>query len=383
MKHPLRLLTLLLVLAALGTWLWWRAQPQPIAVSVATVERGRVERTVANTRAGTVEACRRAGLSPSLGGQIARLPVQEGQKVKQGQLLLELWNDDLRAQLDLARQEAEAARATARARCIEAGQAEREARRLRTLRQRKLISEEKADQADAKARAARAACEAASAQASVARSRIGVAEAQLAKTRLTAPFDGVVAQINGELSEYVTPSPVGVATPPAVDLVDDGCFYVSAPIDEVDVAGVTVGQTARLTLDAFGDRRFAGRVRRVADFVQDREKQARTVEVEVAFTDPADIPDLLAGYSADVEIILAVRRDTLRIPSEALLEGQQVYVLGEDGRLHRRRVKTGVANWDFTEILDGLTAGERVVTSVDREGLGDGVTAEAREAPEP
>ena len=383
MKHPLRLLTLLLVLAALGTWLWWRAQPQPIAVSVATVERGRVERTVANTRAGTVEACRRAGLSPSLGGQIARLPVQEGQKVKQGQLLLELWNDDLRAQLDLARQEAEAARATARARCIEADQAEREARRLRTLRQRKLVSEEKADQADAKARAARAACEAASAQASVARSRIGVAEAQLAKTRLTAPFDGVVAQINGELSEYVTPSPVGVATPPAVDLVDDGCFYVSAPIDEVDVAGVTVGQTARLTLDAFGDRRFAGRVRRVADFVQDREKQARTVEVEVAFTDPADIPDLLAGYSADVEIILAVRRDTLRIPSEALLEGQQVYVLGDDGRLHRRRVKTGVANWDFTEILDGLSAGERVVTSVDREGLGDGVAAEAREAPEP
>ncbi len=383
MKHPLRLLTLLLVLAALGTWLWWRAQPQPIAVSVATVERGRVERTVANTRAGTVEACRRAGLSPSLGGQIARLPVQEGQKVKQGQLLLELWNDDLRAQLDLARQEAEAARATARARCIEAGQAEREARRLRTLRQRKLVSEEKADQADAKARAARAACEAASAQASVARSRIGVAEAQLAKTRLTAPFDGVVAQINGELSEYVTPSPVGVATPPAVDLVDDGCFYVSAPIDEVDVAGVAVGQTARLTLDAFGDRRFAGRVRRVADFVQNREKQARTVEVEVAFTDPADIPDLLAGYSADVEIILAVRRDTLRIPSEALLEGQQVYVLGDDGRLHRRRVKTGVANWDYTEILDGLTAGERVVTSVDREGLGDGVAAEAREAPEP
>ncbi len=383
MKHPLRLLTLLLVLAALGTWLWWRAQPQPIAVSVATVERGRVERTVANTRAGTVKACRRAGLSPSLGGQIARLPVKEGQKVKQGQLLLELWNDDLRARLDLARQEAEAARATARARCIEAGQAEREARRLRTLRRRKLVSEEKADQADAKARAARAACEAASVQASVARSRIGVAEAQLAKTRLTAPFDGVVAQINGELSEYVTPSPVGVATPPAVDLVDDGCFYVSAPIDEVDVAGVAVGQTARLTLDAFGDRRFAGRVRRVADFVEDREKQARTVEVEVAFTDPADIPDLLAGYSADVEIILAVRRDTLRIPSEALLEGQQVYVLGEDGRLHRRRVKTGVANWDYTEILDGLSEGERVVTSVDREGLDDGVAAEAREASEP
>ncbi|RMG34323.1 MAG: efflux RND transporter periplasmic adaptor subunit [Gammaproteobacteria bacterium] len=378
MKTFRRALVLLVIIALAGAWLWWANRPQPIEVSVATVERGVVERTVANTRAGTVKACRRAGLSPSTGGQIARLPVKEGDRVKQGQLLLELWNEDLKANLELARQQAEAGQATAKARCIEAAQAERESRRLHKLLDRKLIAEDKADQADARARSARAACTAASAEAAVARARMGVAEAQLSKTRLTAPFAGVVAQINGELAEYVTPSPVGIATPPAIDLIDNGCFYLSAPIDEVDVAGVKVGQVARITLDAFGERRFSGKVRRVADYVLDREKQARTVEVEVSFSDPHDRPDLLAGYSADVEIILDTRQNTLRIPSEALIEGQRVYVLRTDGIVEQREVKAGVANWDYTEILDGLSEGEQVITSVDREGLAEGVMAVAK-----
>ncbi len=376
MKTFKHLLTVLLVAALAGAWLWWSARPKPVRVVLATVEKGVVEKTVSNTRAGTVKACRRAGLSPSAGGQIARLPVKEGDRVKQGQLLLELWNQDLQASLELARQEAASAKATAEARCIEAAQAGREARRLRRLLTRKLVAEDKAEQAASRARSTQAACEAARASAKVSQARIGVAEARLAKTRLRAPFDGVVAEINGELSEYVTPSPVGVATPPAVDLIDNRCFYLSTPIDEVDVAGVRVGQPARVTLDAFGERRFRGRVRRVADYVLDAEKQARTVDVEVEFLDPADIADLLAGYSADVEIILDVRRDTLRIPSEALVEGDRVFVYQPaEQQLEQRRVRTGVANWDYTEILDGLKAGDRVVTSVDREGVADGAAA--------
>ena len=239
------------------------------------------------------------------------------------------------------------------------------------------MAEDKAEQANSRASSARAACEAAQAKAAVSQVRIGVTRANLEKTRLVAPFDGVVAEINGELSEYVTPSPVGVATPPAVDLIDNRCFYLSAPIDEVDVARVKVGQPARVTLDAFGERRFRGRVRRVADYVLDAEKQARTVDVEVEFLDPDDIRDLLAGYSADVEIILDVRKDTLRVPSEALVEGNRVFVFDAgQHRLEQREVKTGVANWDHTEILGGLSQGDLVVTSAEREGVADG--AEAR-----
>ncbi len=371
-----RIILILSILVLLGGWAWWLTRVEPVAVSVAPVQRGAVEKTVANTRAGTVRACRRAKLSPSAGGQIAQLPVHEGDSVKQGQLLLELWNKDLTAQLELTRQEAVSADATARARCIEAKQARREARRLQRLLGRKLVSEERVDQAVSAADAADAACQAAQATAAVSAARVGVAQATLDKTRLQAPFDGVIAEINGELSEYVTPSPVGVPTPPAIDLINNDCFYLSAPIDEVDVAGISVGQAARVTLDAFGQRRFEGKVRRIADYVVDIEKQARTVDVEVEFVDPADIEKLLAGYSADVEIILEVRESTLRIPTEALFDGNQVFqFFPDEQRLARREVRTGTANWDHTEVLDGLSEGALVVTSVGQDGLADGAAA--------
>jgi len=86
---------------------------------------------------------------------------------------------------------------------------------------------------------------------------------------------------------------------------------------------------------------------------------------------------LLPGYSADVEVILAERADVLRIPTRALVEGKRVYVL-EDGRVRAREVQTGVGNWEYTEITGGLDAGARVILSVDREGLADGVAAVAR-----
>jgi len=371
-----RTLITLTIVALLAAWFWWATRPEPVEVLIAAVETGTVEKTVANTRAGTIKACRRAKLSPSSGGQIALLPVKEGDQVKQGQLLLELWNNDLRAQLQLAREEAASATASAVASCIEADHLGRESTRQQALVKRKLVSEDRADQALSAARAAAAACEAAQANAAVSRARIGVAEATLEKTRLIAPFAGVVAEISGELSEYVTPSPIGIATPPAIDLIANECFYMTAPIDEVDVASINLGQEARITLDAFGEQRFAGEVRRIADYVLDVEKQARTVDVEVEFVDREEVTQLLAGYSADVEIILEVKQNALRIPTEALIEGRHVYVfLTDENRVEKREVETGTANWDHTEITEGLSEGELVVTSVDREGLADGVDA--------
>ncbi|MGB5833542.1 MAG: efflux RND transporter periplasmic adaptor subunit, partial [Thiohalocapsa sp.] len=89
MQHPLRILILVLfVLGAAGGW-WWLSRPQPVSVRVEPVERGPVEEVVANTRAGTVMACRRARLAPGTGGQIAILAVHEGDRVEAGQLLLE------------------------------------------------------------------------------------------------------------------------------------------------------------------------------------------------------------------------------------------------------------------------------------------------------
>lgn len=355
---------------------WYLSRPKPVEVAVRPVERGPVEATVANTRAGTVEACRRARLSPAIGGQIAELPVREGERVKAGQLILALWNEDLRAKVALAQSEVATANAKARAACLESQEAQRNARRLVTLRKTGAASEEQVDQAVTKAKARQASCVAAQASVQMSNEQSGVAKAELERTLLLAPFDGVIAEVNGELNEYVTPSPPGIPTLPVVDLIDSSCFYVKAPIDEVDAPVIRPSMPARISLDAFPKRRFSAQVRRVADYVLDIEKQARTVDVEVVFTSPADTVDLLAGYSADAEVIIEVKENTLRIPTEAVIEGERALVfVPHDGVLEQRTVTTGIANWDYTEILSGVELGERVVVTLDRPGVASGARA--------
>jgi len=373
----------ILIIGGVAVAVWIFTRPKPVEVAVKPVDRGIVEQTVANTRAGTVKACRRAKLSPSVGGQIAKLNIHEGDTVKEGDILLEIWNRDLVAEVQLAQSEARADRERARAACLKAEVSQREANRLVRLRAKGVASEEQTDKAVTLSKALGADCKAAKASVLRSDARIGVVKANLARTRLVAPFDGIVAEINGELSEFVTPSPIGIPTPPVVDLIDNTCFYITAPIDEVDVPKIVPGMTARVSLDAFGDRSFPGRVRRVAPYVLDREKQARTVDVEVEFTLPEDIRIMLAGYSADVEIILDVRENTLRVSTAAVLDGDRVFVyLPGKKKIQARTFKRGISNWYYTEVISGLKPDELVVINVDSTGMKDNAAAViSKEAP--
>ena len=358
------------------TAFWLLSRPQPILVTLVSAERGSVTVTVVNTRAGTVDACRRAELSPALGGQISRLPVSDGDYVEEGQLLLELWNADLKAERTRAERDAIASRSRAREVCVIADVAQREANRLTQIEAQGLASVEAAEKAVGDAESRAAACAAARDVTTVSEARIAVAEAALERTRLTAPFSGVIAKINGELGEFVTPSPVGIPMPPTVDLIDATCLYISAPIDEVDAPLVKEGLPAIISLDAFPDRKFSGYVRRVAPYVLDLEKQARTVEIEAEINDTNN-DDLLPGYSADVEVLLANREDVLRIPTSVITESNKIFIFQkETGQLTLREVETGLSNWEFTEITAGLREGEQVVSSIDREGIGDGVAVQ-------
>ncbi len=370
-----RLLVAAIAIAGIAAAIGYTMRAEPLRVVVVAVERGDVAATVANTRAGTVNACRRAGLSPALGGQMASLPVSKGDRVTAGQVLLELWNEDLRAEKVLAERDAIASAARAKESCVIADVADREAKRLVSLRERGISSEEETDRAVGDAQAKQAACEASRDLVRVSDARIDVATAALQRTILKAPFDGVIAEINGELGEFVTPSPVGVPTPPTVDLIDSSCLYISAPIDEVDATAVRTGMPVRITLDAFPDQRFPGHVRRVAPYVLELEKQARTVEVEAEIDNPEEY-DLMPGYSADVEVILDTRTDVLRIPALAIIGGERVLLLNEqEGVIEERMIEKGVSNWEYSEIVSGLDGSELVILSVDREGVEAGATA--------
>ena len=131
-----------------------------------------------------------------------------------------------------------------------------------------------------------------------------------------------------------------------------------------------------MSLDAFKGKRCGAEVRRVAPFVLEREKQARTVDVEVELKTPEARASLLPGYSADIEILLGEQKNVPRIPTEALMNGHDVLVFEPTTQLlHKRSITTGAANWEFTEVLTGLKAGEQIVTSVGRKGIKDGVLA--------
>ncbi|MGI9320640.1 MAG: efflux RND transporter periplasmic adaptor subunit, partial [Thiogranum sp.] len=254
--------------------------------------------------------------------------------------------------------------------------ARREAERLKKLRKKGFASEEEVDRTEGEASAKTAGCRAAKANIGVSKAKLNVAQAALDKTRLVAPFDGTVAEVNGELGEFVTPSPIGVPTPPAVDLIDTTSLYVSAPSDEVDAPDIRTGMPATISLDAFGKKRFAGTVRRVAPYVLDREKQARTVDVEVTFVDAGETGNMLPGYSADIEVVLVAKVKALRIPSEAIIEGNRVLVFSEQaGVLEEREIETGLHNWEYTQVLSGVHGGEQVVISLDREGVEDAAQA--------
>lgn len=379
-----RALIAVIVVAVLAVALWWLRRPAPIAVVVSPVARGRVEATIVNTRAGTVEACQRTKLSPILGGRIEVLKVREGDQVKKGQLLMQLWNQDLQAQQQLAQTQVTSARQRAVQACTLAESAVRDVARQTELQQRGFISANAIDAARAGADAKTAACASARADVEQAQASVRLAQVQRGRTTVVAPFDGTVAKIVGEVGEYSTPSPPGVPTPPAIDLIDASCLIVKAPMDEIDAARLRAGQPVRISLDAQPGRSFAGKLRRVAPYVTAVEKQSRTVEIEASFDDPASVGHLLVGYSADVEVVIEARDPVLRVPTAALLEGGRVLVVGANGKLEARQVKPGLANWAYTQALAGVREGERIVTSLERPGVQAGavVTIESVAAPQ-
>lgn len=369
---------LVLLLAVVGggatllrfTWF----QNPAVEVSVHTVGKGRVEDTVVNSRAGTVESRRHAGMSPAVAGLVVAIPAVKGARVTAGEALLRLDDRELQARVLLAQRSLAAARALAEQAASENDLAQRLWERTQKLARDQVVSDLAQEQDRSRSLAAAAALAASKARIQEAEAAVDVAESTLAKTTICAPFDGVILNITTEVGEWISPAPPGVFIPPVIDLIDPDALYVSAPIDEADVSQLRRGLRVRITLDAFRDRSFAGEIQYVSSFVETRLEQNRTLRVEADFREARLPPNVLPGLSADLEIILDSREEVLRIPTFALLEGNRVLVV-ENGRLVERSVTTGLRNWSYTEISAGLGLGDAVVVSLDRPEIKAGARA--------
>ena len=346
--------------------------PEPVAVEVARAAYGSVEATITNSKAGTVKARRRAGLSTGTAGIVVALEVQRGDRVESGQMLLRLDDATQQSQLLYAQRHRELADAKNDRACLAAERARREWERNDQLAKERVVSMDRLDALRTVYELATADCIVAGADVELAKASVEVARAELDKTVLVAPFEAIVADVAVELGEWVTPSVALIAAPDLIDAIDPSSLYISAPMDEVDAQLLRLSQRVRVTIDSFPDRTFWGNVVRIAPYVLDVEQQNRTLEIEVELDDAKFSASLLPGTSADVEVVLEVREEVLRVPTFALREGKRVLVV-EQGVLVERSVETGIRNWDWTEISGGLEAGDPVVTSLDRPDVDSGV----------
>lgn len=350
--------------------------PDPIEVRVEPVERGIVESTVTNSKAGTVEARRRSRIAAEIGGRVVEISHREGAVVVAGEALIRLSDVSLSAQFDLAARGVAVGRSRLEDACLLRDRAGRELKRTQRLAERNVASEDRLDALQYSFDSARVACQTADAELARARAQRDAAEAELEKTVIKAPFDGIIAEVNVEVGEWVTPSPPLLTSPPVIDLIDPTSIFVSAPMDEVDSGAIRTGMAVKLTVDSRPGQTFAGTVSRVAPYVLDEEAQNRTLEIEISVDDAELAASLLPGTSADAEVILEQRSDVLRVPTSALLRGRAVLVL-VDGRLVEREVRLGLRNWQFAEVLSGLASGEQVVVSLDKIEIKAGVRATA------
>ena len=259
------------------------------------------------------------------------------------------------AQLDAARTQVESAEARYRQ-----AAAQRDLLRAGARPEAIAVAAQQALQAEAAWQAARAnvrqaesAAAAARARAEQARGAVRAATARLARAQLRAPFDGVVTRVLLNAG-----SPVGPGVPVASLAAAGG--WITADVDEADIGQVRLGQTARITADAYPGRTFTGRVTRIGRAVEVR-LGTRVVRVRIDLDGSAG---LRVGTSVDVQLLLQAIPDVLLAPAEAVLasanDGAPHVFLIEGGRLRRRDVRTGAGNDEFIVILDGLKEGDLV-----------------------
>ena len=349
---------------------------KPVEVEVATVTRGMVEDAVANSQAGTVKARQRARLGVERAGRVASVPHREGSAVRSGTVLLELDATSARHQLDLARRERDAIRASIQAARAAAELARTEHDRIQKLLAQGVASQEQMDQTKSRLDAANAELEGAQARLERAESAVRMASDELNHLRVTAPFDGIVTARFVEVGESVVPGQ-GV-----LELTSPARLYVTAPIDEIDIGRLKTGLPARVTLDPYPGVAWSGVVTRVSAVVNDIKEQNRTLDVDVELEAEKSHPEPRPGTSADVQIILDRRDGVLRVPTFAVAEGKRVLVV-EGGKAVAKEIQAGLKNWEWTEVRGGLREGERVITNLDRQGLKAGVAVAIKDKVEP
>jgi RND family efflux transporter MFP subunit len=353
-----------------GFLLWRRGNAVPVQTVVATpISAGGSAGdagTASVTANGYVIARTRASVSAKLAGRIADLKVSEGSRLQKGEIIARLENADYQAQVA----QAEAALASARADLVEA-QAERDVatqaqRRLERMRaqDKSIVPDQEFENAQGRTEQAVARVQAAQARIGAALGSRNFARANLENTVIRAPFSGTVLRKEAEVGEVVAPSVGGGLTRGAVvTMADLTTLEVEVDVNEAYIARVRGGQPAKITLDAYPDTSFRGRVRQVVP-TADRQRATVQVKVSIMDRDPRILPEMGARVdfldTARVAAGAPAGSPRFRLPAAAVreLNGATVVWVIRGGRLESRAVEAGPVSGGFREVRSGLSGGE-------------------------
>lgn len=363
-----RLVWLLPVVAVLAAGGWWLLRG-PDALPVRVVEAravGEAGGAVASVldASGYVIARRQATVSSKVTGKVVELRVEEGQSVRAGEVLAQIDDSNARAQLALARSQSDAARAQLSEVRVQLDEARRQLRRTRELAERKLVSEQALDNAQAAVDGLAARLETTERNAGVAERSVAVQQQLLEDTVVRAPFDGVITVKNAQPGEMISPlSAGGAGTRTGIGtIVDMDSLEIEVDINENFINRVQPGQAVSARLNAYADWEIPCEVIAV---IPTADRAKATVKVRVAFKlkDPRILPEMgvrVAFRESTNASAGAAAPTGVLIPAEAIqLDGERgVVFVVKDNRLERRAVRVAGKTTDGVRVSSSLAAGD-------------------------
>ena len=357
-----------LALGALAAWLVLLPRAPQVRIALAGATGGGTLSSEGISANGYVVARTKASVSARIAGRLQYLGVAEGTRVRIGEVIARIESGDFEAQLASA----QATAAEIEAQLI---QARRDLERAKALRGQGLNSGAELENAETRVAVL-------GAQLNAAHAQVDLARVNLENTRVRAPFDGTVLRKDAEVGEIVAPSSAGggLTRTAIVTMADLGSLEVEVDVNEAYIAQIRNEQAARITLDAYPDTSFSGRVRQVVP-TADRQKATVQVKVSILDRDRRILPEMGAKVVFLREgdggpVAAAPRRVT--VPAAAVVttaDGAKVWVF-DNGRVTAREVEVGPAHGDQVEIRKGLSGGESVVVSPPA-GIRDGARVRA------
>ncbi|HWX23298.1 MAG TPA: efflux RND transporter periplasmic adaptor subunit [Candidatus Binatia bacterium] len=370
------LFVLILLLAGGSVWRFARPTALPVRTVTAREEAGGASQHTVLNASGYVTARREATVSSKVTGKVTEVLIEEGMRVKEGQVLARLDDTNVKASLLLAEaQLVSASNALAETR-VRIREAEQELERQMGLLKSRIATQADYDHAEATALAYKAKLEQQQADVTVAERTVATWEQQLDDTVIRAPFGGIVTSKNAQPGEMISPISAGggFTRTGICTIVDMQSLEIEIDVNESYINRVESGQPVEATLDAYPDWKIPCKV---VAIIPTADRQKSTVKVRVAFEklDPRILPEMSIKVAfRDAGGAGPVAGRTITIPKAAVhqQDGRDVVMVVQNERAERRAVSVSSASIDTVVVIAGVVSGESVIVDWP-EGLRDGV----------